>query len=99
MIDVQGGWNLLFGFYVFDVPVPGTSKFVLQNRRGPDGECRVARHFAERPWLYVARSGGSPSGGGRGRTQARHAILCVRSVTGPPPRQCRDRTTTTAVPW
>jgi hypothetical protein len=51
-VATRSGWSLVFSVYVFDVPMPGTTKFAVQQRRDPE-ECRVYRKMALKPWKDI----------------------------------------------
>ncbi len=48
-VGTRSGWSIVFTFYAFDVPMPGTTKYAVQIRRDPE-ECRVYRKMALKPW-------------------------------------------------
>ena len=48
----RSGWYLVFSFYAFDVAMPGTTKFSVQQRRDMD-ESRVFQRMALPPWRDI----------------------------------------------
>ena len=48
----RSGWYLVFSFYAFDVAMPGTTKFAVQQRRDMD-ESRVFARMALPPWKDI----------------------------------------------
>jgi hypothetical protein len=50
--STRSGWFLVFSFYAYDMAMPGTRKYAVQQRRDMD-ESRVFQNMALPPWKDI----------------------------------------------